>query len=209
MSFRFVVCDDHPLINDSIELFFSRKGHSCIAKLMTNNELISFFNNSKVDVLICDLNIDQENTFKILEVIKIKNPELYIIIFSAYSDRIFIQKAKEIGISLYISKTSNLTDLYNEIDLKKTEFYTNCHFPKVKKMFLETEFQTDFEILKLSDQEKKIVTLILAGEKSESIAKKLFISKFTVDTHRKNINKKLNVSGIMELQEKVLKYNLI
>lgn len=209
MSFRFVVCDDHPLINDSIELFFNRKGHTCVAKLINNNELLSFFNNSKVEVLICDLNIDQENTFKTLESIKNNNPELYIIIFSAYSDRIFIQKAKEIGISLYISKTTNLTELYNQIDIKKTEFFTNCHFPKVKKMFIETEFQSDFEIYKLSEQEKKIVTLILAGEKSESIAKKLFISKFTVDTHRKNINKKLNVSGIMELQQKVLKYNLI
>lgn len=209
MKFSFAICDDHPLINDSIELFFSKKGHACIAKLNSNDSLLNFFSTSNVDVLICDLNIDHENTFDILEKIKTKNPALYIVIFSAYSDRYFIQRARELGVILYLSKTTELEDLYNKINLRNRDFFTNCQFQTDKKMFIQTDFIFDDEPFKLSDQEKKIVTLILAGETSDQIATKLFISKYTVDTHRKNINKKLNVSGIIQLQEKVLKFKLL
>lgn len=209
MNYSFVICDDHPLINDSIELFLNKIGHTCRGKLTSNSELLNFFESSTADVLICDLNIDHENTFEVLEKIKNGNPELFIVLFSAYSDRFFIQKAKEIGVSIYASKTTELVELYKLIDLNTREFFTNCQFESDKKMFIQTDFSFEEEQFKLSDQEKKIVTLILAGETSDQIATKLFISKYTVDTHRKNINKKLNVSGIIQLQEKVLKFKLL
>ena len=209
MPYSFVICDDHPLINQSIDFFFSQKGTSCFGKFTSNKELISYYSNSTSDILICDLNIDHENTFEVLKGLIEKRPSLYVIIFSAYSDRIYIQKAKEIGVALYFSKTTELEDLYSKIDLNNREFFTNCQFESEKKMFISSELSFGKKDLKLSDQEKKIVTLILAGITSEEIAKKLFISKFTVDTHRKNINKKLNVNGIIHLQEKVIKYNLL
>ncbi len=209
MPYSFVICDDHPLINESIDFFFSHKGNSCLGKFNSNKELISYYSNSTSDILICDLNIDHENTFEVLKALIQKRPSLYIIIFSAYSDRIYIQKAKEIGVTLYCSKTTELEDLYSKIDLNNREFFTNCQFESEKKMFISSDLSFVERDLKLSDQEKKIVALILAGNTSEDIANKLFISKFTVDTHRKNINKKLNVNGIIQLQEKVIKYNLL
>jgi DNA-binding NarL/FixJ family response regulator len=209
MSFRFVVCDDHPLINDSIELFFNRKGHTCLAKLTSTKDLKNFFSTNTAEVLICDLNIDQENTFEALEIIKVQQPSIFIVIFSAYSDRIFIQKSKEIGINLYMSKITELNELYTHIDFLNKEFYTNCQYEMDKTKFIDPKVKFEELPFKISEQEKKIISLILSGATSEGIAKKLFISKFTVDTHRKNINKKLNVSGLIQLQEKVTQYNIL
>lgn len=209
MSYRFVVCDDHPLINDSIELFFNRKGHTCLAKLTSTKDLRSFFSTNTAEVLICDLNIDQDNTFEVLEMIKAQQPSIFIVIFSAYSDRIFIQKSKEIGINLYISKITELNELYAHIDFLNTEFYTNCQYEMGKSKFVDPKVRFEDLPFKISEQEKKIISLILKGDTSEGIAKKLFISKFTVDTHRKNINKKLNVSGLIQLQEKVTQFNIL
>ncbi len=209
MSFRFVVCDDHPLINDSIELFFNRKGHTCLAKLTSTKDLKNFFSTNTAEVLICDLNIDQENTFEALEIIKVQQPSIFIVIFSAYSDRIFIQKSKEIGINLYMSKITELNELYRHIDFLNKEFYTNCQYEMDKTKFIDPKVKFEELPFKISEQEKKIISLILSGATSEGIAKKLFISKFTVDTHRKNINKKLNVSGLIQLQEKVTQYNIL
>jgi DNA-binding NarL/FixJ family response regulator len=209
MSFRFVVCDDHPLINDSIELFFNRKGHTCLAKLTSTKDLKNFFSTNTAEVLICDLNIDQDNTFEALEIIKMQHPSIFIVIFSAYSDRIFIQKSKDLGINLYISKITELNELYTQIDFLNKEFYTNCQYEMDKTKFIDPKVKFEELPFKISEQEKKIISLILSGATSEGIAKKLFISKFTVDTHRKNINKKLNVSGLIQLQEKVTQYNIL
>jgi DNA-binding NarL/FixJ family response regulator len=209
MSFRFVVCDDHPLINDSIELFFNRKGHTCLAKLTSTKDLKNFFSTNTAEVLICDLNIDQDNTFEALEIIKVQQPAIFIVIFSAYSDRIFIQKSKEIGINLYMSKITELNELYTHIDFLNKEFYTNCQYEMDKTKFIDPKVKFEELPFKISEQEKKIISLILSGATSEGIAKKLFISKFTVDTHRKNINKKLNVSGLIQLQEKVTQFNIL
>jgi DNA-binding CsgD family transcriptional regulator len=78
-----------------------------------------------------------------------------------------------------------------------------------KTKFIDPKVKFEELPFKISVQEKKIISLILSGATSEGIAKKLFISKFTVDTHRKNINKKLNVSGLIQLQEKVTQYNIL
>ena len=209
MPYRFVVCDDHPLINDSIELFFNRKGHTCLAKLTSTKDLKNFFSSNNAEVLICDLNIDQDNTFEALEMIKGQHPDIYIVIFSAYSDRIFIQKSKDLGIKLYMSKITELNELYKYINFLNREFYTNCQYEIGKTMFSVPKVKFEELPFKISEQEKKIISLILQGVTSDGIAKKLFISKYTVDTHRKNINKKLNVSGLIQLHEKVTQYNIL
>jgi DNA-binding NarL/FixJ family response regulator len=202
MTKSFVVCDDHPLINDAIEIFFCKQRFTCLAKVTSNEDLVKFFSTNYADVLICDLNIDQDNTFDTLQFIRKKNPDTYIVIFSAYSDRIFIQKAKSLGINLYISKTTELAELFSLIQSEKSAFFTNTDFID----HLQTSNNNDLldaEKIKISDHEKKIISLVLEGKTSEKIAQELFLSKYTVDTHRKNINRKLNVSGIVQLQEKI------
>ncbi len=207
MSKSFVVCDDHPLINDAVEIFFCKQGFTCLAKINSNDDLIKFFSTNQADVLICDLNIDQDNTFDALQFVRKKNPAIFIVVFSAYSDRIFIQKAKALGVNLYISKTTELAELFALIQSEKRAFFTNTDFidhlqPSNNNGIL------DVEKIKISDQEKKIISLVLEGKTSEKIAQELFLSKYTVDTHRKNINRKLNVSGIVQLQEKINLLNL-
>jgi DNA-binding NarL/FixJ family response regulator len=204
MSKSFVVCDDHPLINDAIELFFSQKGFTCLAKINTNQDLINFFNCNSADLLICDLNIDKDNTFETLQFIRTINPDIFIVIFSAYSDRIFIQKAKTLCVNMYISKSTELSELFSMISFNKKSFFTNTVL--IENNEISDDLNT--EKIKISEQEKKIISLILAGKTSEKIAEELFLSKYTVDTHRKNINRKLNVSGIVQLQEKINLLNL-
>lgn len=84
-----------------------------------------------------------------------------------------------------------------EADLS-TPFYTN----KINKNDNPTFAQLDNNAtnkLKLTLQEKQIIKLITQGQTSILIAQQLNISKTTVDTHRKNINRKLNISSTSKL----------
>jgi two-component system nitrate/nitrite response regulator NarL len=204
MTKSFIVCDDHPLINQAISQFFENKNFACAGQFNSNKELRHFFNSNHIELLICDLNIDQEDTLDVLRFIKNQHPNLFIVIFSAYSDRIYIEKAKKIGVNLYISKTTELEKLFEYIVNFQGTFYCNSSIfgNTDEENFIDANPENSKQI-KISDQEKKIISLVLAGKTSENISKELFISKYTVDTHRKNINKKLKVSGIVQLQEKI------
>ena len=204
MTKSFIVCDDHPLINQAISQFFENKNFACRGQFNSNKELRDFFNSNHIELLICDLNIDQEDTLDVLRFIKNQHPNLFIVIFSAYSDRIYIEKAKKIGVNLYISKTTELEKLFEYIVNFQGTFYCNSSLygNTDEENFIDANPENSKQI-KISDQEKKIISLVLAGKTSEIISKELFISKYTVDTHRKNINKKLKVSGIVQLQEKI------
>jgi DNA-binding CsgD family transcriptional regulator len=69
--------------------------------------------------------------------------------------------------------------------------------------FFGIKLQAQEKQIRLSKQEKTIVRLITEGLMSKEIADRLFISKSTVDTHRRNINRKLGVNGTAELLKKV------
>jgi len=63
--------------------------------------------------------------------------------------------------------------------------------------------------LLLSTQERKVLKLVMIGKTSKSIGEELFISKYTVDTHRQNIIKKLNVSNTNQAIQKALELGII
>lgn len=81
-------------------------------------------------------------------------------------------------------------------DLKSLQRF----YPKIEKIFEDNKILKKYfsQFTYLSKQEKKILTLIAKGFTSREIAEKLYISKLTVDKHRQNISKKLNIKGIAE-----------
>lgn len=61
----------------------------------------------------------------------------------------------------------------------------------------------------LTDREKEIVILLMEGQKAEDVAKKLVVSKRTIDAHKRNIFEKLGVHNMMEMSAYVRAHNLL
>lgn len=202
-----ILCDDHPIINDALEGMLKGHAFEVIGKFTDTNSLLAYYQRASSDILICDLNIDQSDTFELLKNIHATHPTLKIILFSAYGEHIFIKKAKLSGVSAYILKDSSYDEILEVIKREETPFYTNLSSHETETI---SPVLVSNEVIKfrLSAREKSIISLVLQGKTSEQIGQLLFISKLTVDTHRKNIHKKIGVSGLLNLQEFARKFGI-
>ena len=159
----------------------------------------SFIQENTFDVFICDLNIDNVDGFVLIEELKENLKEVKVIILSAYYEDYLINKAEKMGIDAFLKKETTAEELISVIEMEpKSPFYTNKNDNRLSYDFLHKD-QNIINKFKLSKQEKEIIKYIIEGKQSKEIASLMFISKNTVDTHRKNINKKLKITNSSSL----------
>lgn len=200
MDKKIVICDDHVLFCNGIAEILKKLNSSYhLTNCYNSEDCIRHFQENTVDILICDLNIDKTDGFELIETLKPDLSKTKIIILSAYYEDFLIQKAERKGIHAFLKKETTTEELIEVIETpinstfysQKIQHKTNNDFG-IKDSSLVNKF-------KLSNQEKEIIKLIVLGKTSKEIADILFISKMTVDTHRKNINKKLDITNSSSL----------
>ena len=208
-SKRILICDDHHLFANGLAQLLNHANKNYeIESVNDSTSCENTLENKKFDVFLCDLNIDNQDGFSLISKMKNQLLSTRTIFISAYSEKYLIEKAQKAGVHGYLKKDSNLTYLIEAIESNEP-FYTNItSFNQPKNDFteLDEKFQLKF---KLSKQEKMIIKLVISGNASKEIAEILCISKFTVDTHRRNINRKLGVTNISTITKFVHENNLL
>ena len=169
-----------------------------------------------VDIILMDVSIHGtsgiELTHKILE----QKPELKIIMISMYARTEYIIRAIEYGARGYILKDSDNSILLDGIEsVINGELFIDNHISnKVISKLMNKEIKTpdtlemnDYK--KLSMREQEILYLLVEGVSSKDIAKQLFISTKTVETHKASIMNKLNCKNLVELVRYAILIGLI
>ncbi|RDC56758.1 DNA-binding response regulator [Pedobacter chinensis] len=209
MSKQIVICDDHLLfLNGISELLKNTNKNYSISKFSDVHACMLHLKDHAPDVLICDLNINNSDGFVMLEELKYQLKNTKTIILTAYYEEFLIQKAKKMGINAFLKKETTAEELINVIENKSKEFYTNENYKKNLSVY-STMDNPIINKFRISRQEKEIIKLIIKGLTSKEIADVLFISKTTVDTHRKNIHKKLEISNSSSLIKFAHENNLL
>ena len=200
MQKNIVICDDHILFSSGlIEILKSVGNDYNFAAFNDSESCKNYINNNKVDVFICDLNIDNYDGFLLIEELKDKLKKTKTIILSAYFEDFLIQKAQKKGIHAFLKKETTATELISVIESRlSAPFYANKILPKPRNEFFDKDEKKIIKF-KLSNQEKELIKLVVEGKTSREIAIILNISKNTVDTHRKNIHKILELSNSINL----------
>lgn len=196
MPKNIVICDDHILFLSGLSEILKKFGKDY--NVVTFNETQScknYIQQNQVDVFICDLNIDDVDGFVLIEDLRDKLKDIKIIILTAYYENFLIRKAEKLGINAFLRKETTSDELINVIELENNfPFYTNKKNIKTTNTFVAKD-ESAVSKFRLSKQEKEIIKYIVEGKTSKEIALLLFITKNTVDTHRKNINRKLELSN--------------
>lgn len=196
MSRNIVICDDHILFSSGLFEILKKFGEDY--NVLTFNDSKScktYILQNKVDVFICDLNIDNVDGFILIQELKDALKDAKIIILTAYYENFLIKKAQKLGIDAFLRKETSLEELVDVIESEKnTPFYTNKNNIKTINEF-DSKDESTVNKFRLSKQEKEIIKFIVEGKTSKEIAKILFITKNTVDTHRKNIGRKLEINN--------------
>ncbi|AMS25754.1 hypothetical protein AEM51_00740 [Bacteroidetes bacterium UKL13-3] len=189
-----VVADDHQLFLDGLQLIFTNHpDYKIIAQAHNGNEVLEAFTKYPIDIAILDINMPKPNGFEICKILTKDYPECKVIVLSMYNEDQFVDEFMKSGATAYVLKNAGKTELFNAIDVamkggtyisKELQHYTSS---EPKDGFVKTHTLTKREI--------EIIKLLALEKSSNEIAQHLFLSPFTVNTHRKNILQKLGLKN--------------
>ena len=191
---RLIIAEDHQALIDGIKLALEFEDDiQVIGEANDGEALIDLVRLKQPDVVITDIRMPKCDGISATKIIKSEFPHIQVVGFSMFDQPQAMEQMRDAGASGYIMKNSSLSKVVEAIRTvaqKKTFFDTN--------IISEKNNHTQEETL-LSKREMEIVRLIGEGKTSAEIGEILFIGKSTVDTHRKNILKKLHIHGKTEL----------
>ena len=197
----FLFCDDHPVVVEGLRNLFSKNpDFQALDVVARVKEIIPTIHRLRPDVLFLDLSMDEKNMVEQIAELKKLRPTMRIIVFTSYNLPALVSRAFAEGADAYLLKSSSWLEMQaavssvcahqkfvgSDVRLRNTE--------RRKILGVSTAPVDRFEALQqLTGKEKEIYHLVVEGKTEQEIADKLFISKHTVHTHRKNLMAKLGL----------------
>lgn len=188
------IAEDHQSLIDGIKIFLEYEDDiKVIGEANDGERLLEIVRAKKPDVVLTDIRMPKMDGITATKQITKEFPKCKVIAFSMFEQDEAIAQMADAGASGYIMKNSSLKVVLAAIrTVIKGETYFDASIKN------ETPTNNPAAV-PLSKREQEIVKLIGQGKTSQEIADILFIGKTTVDTHRKNILKKLSLQGKTEL----------
>lgn len=191
MKTKIAIVDDHSLFLEGLERILQDDSNlEIIAKCNSAEELTTKLNEVTPHLVLLDIRMKGQSGLDFCSTIKEKSPFIKVILISMFESPEVIEQARQSGADGYLPKST-------DADLVKSSIQDiiNGH-----KVFLKpTPSALDQPKSPLSAREKEIICWIKQGMSSREISEKLFISQYTVNTHRRNILTKLGLSSYREL----------
>lgn len=192
-SFKILIADDHQIFIDGLLMIFADIKFVDEIHVATNGlEVISILENHSIDLAILDVNMPKPNGFDLCRIILDKYIDTKVMILSMYGDENFMNEFIRMGVIAYVLKNAGKHELLEAIEhVIKGELYISKDL-RSKQEVIEDDF---VKSLSLTKREKEIISLLAREKSSQEIADALFISIYTVNTHRKNILHKLGIKN--------------
>ena len=205
---RVFIVDDHPVVIEGIHsLLQNEKDIEWAGQAMNAQSCLGFFVNNTADVVLMDISMPGMDGVELCSVMKEKYPGIFILGLSTFNQGLYIKKMMENGASGYILKNSSKEELLKAIDtVNKGNIFFSGEAGEALKEYQKSSAN---QLPELSPREKEILELIAEGYTNPRKTKKIFLSSFTVDSHRKNLLAKLNVKNTASLIKLAVENKLI
>jgi two-component system, NarL family, response regulator NreC len=208
------ITDDHELYLEGLVLLLNKQtGIEVIGSAFTGEGLLSQLPNKDIDILLLDVHLPDIGEEELLLKIREVQPSLKILYLTIMRGTRYIHKLLKYDIQGYLLKNTNIAELTQAL---VTVAEGNKYFSKeinildTNQDFRNTVTIEDKKVDEiLSKREIEVLTLICKEYSNSEIAKKLFLSVSTVETHRKNLIAKLGVNNTVGLVKFALKNKLI
>lgn len=205
---RVLLVDDHQLFSDGLCAMLSGFSRiKVVEQVYHSPAACARANYHKPDVVLLDFNMPQLNGMEVAKRLLLHNSSRKILIISMYKEQRHIEQFKAMGVKGYLLKTATVAEVVEAIECIDQGGTWFCSEPKVdpgnnhsEDYFLKT--------FRLTGREIEVLRLIRKGKTSQEISDTLFISLMTVETHRKNMCTKLNLTGKNELLRFAVEHDL-
>ena len=203
---RIVLADDHPLVTEGIRAMLDTYPQiDVLGPAATGSDAIEAMERESPDVLLMDLNMPGMNGLTATEIILERSPSARIVILSMHDNPEYITTALRHGARGYLLK-----------DVPTEEIVTAIERVHAGEVYLCTGTERMIQPLDdaegrgvLTSREQTVLLRLAKGKSNKEVAEELAISIRTVETHRKNIKRKLGISTTAGLTRYVLESGLL
>ncbi|MGR3173943.1 MAG: response regulator [Candidatus Scalindua sp.] len=215
---RILLVEDHHIVRQGIkQLLKLHDNYDVVGDAGDGASAIEKTKRLLPDVVILDISIPKINGIEAAKQIRSIDPNIKIIVLTMYEAKELITKMIDIGVSAYLNKESTDTDLVAAIEATmKGQVFFSPSVSKVLVKKLQNKTRdidipgTNKEIYdELTGREKTILYMVAEGYCSKEIAKHLSISINTVNNHRANIMRKLNIHDAVGLTKYAINLGLL
>lgn len=204
MVIKVFIVDDHYMVIEGIRsLLQNEKDIEWTGHAMNAASCLAFLKQQLPDVILMDINLPDQSGIELCKEVRLIYPSIFVIGLSTFNQQSFIQKMMDNGASGYVLKNATqeeLTDAIGTVVKGKTYLSEEASHTLRKE---------DAAAVVLTRREKEVLALIAEGMTNNEIAKNLFISVTTVETHRKNLLAKLEAKNTASLIRMATQMQLI
>jgi DNA-binding NarL/FixJ family response regulator len=211
---RLLIIDDHQMVRDGIRVMLESRedfqqfeideaenGEIGIQKILKKN----------FDIVLIDYQLPGMSGTETLQKIRLYKKDIKVLALSNYDELSYVKSMINEGASGYILKNIEPSQLIHAIQavLDGSSYYSN----EVALKLIDSAKNSDKPVLankgRLTKRELEVLKMIALEMTNDEIAKGLFISKRTVDTHRQNLLNKLHVKNTAGLIKAAYSFNLL
>lgn len=201
--YRIILADDHSLFRQGIRTILEKNGGiEIIGEAGDGLKLLELLKQMTPDMVILDISMPNLRGIEAAREIKMILPDVKVLILSMHKDREYVYSAISAGAEGYLLKEDADTDLFAAIEkIRRDSHYIS---PLLLGEFTTELFQNHLtghsrEVTTLTTREREVLKFIAEGNSNKVIADLLYISVRTVENHRANIMRKLNVKSTADL----------
>lgn len=192
-----LIADDHPIFRAGLRQIIEDEGYRVVAEAGDGKSCISSAEITKPDVVILDLAMPVMDGYEVLRWLDGNLPNTIAIIVSMHSSKAYAKKAKELGARAFVAKEDAASEIQNALITPAGVFYLSASVGGNRKPApeLTDPLPSSTNLDSLTVAERRIFELVGRSLTSHQIATRLNVSHRTVQTHRSNISRKLEVTG--------------
>lgn len=210
MITKIILADDHSVFREGMRSLINKEADlEVIADAENGREAIELTRMHHPDLVIMDSSMPVLNGIEASRTIISEFPDIKILALSMHSDQLFIKKMLSAGVSGYLIKDCTFTELKTAI---KTVLDNKIYLSPDLNSLVVSEFVYNLRIptshYTLTNREREILQLLAEGNSVKKIASMLFISTKTVESHRQQIMKKLEITNLPDLTKYAIREGL-
>jgi DNA-binding NarL/FixJ family response regulator len=206
MNTRVAIVDDHPMVAEGIRAILeSFEDIEVVATYSSGQEIIDNAASLSPDVILLDLNMPGMNGLTVIEILLETHPKMRILVLSMHDSPEYISTALSHGAMGYVLKDVPTEEIKTAIDTVMTGQRYMC--TGAKGSLVPDDGAETREAL--TGREQTVLLQLAKGRSNKEVAAALDISVRTVETHRKNIKRKLGISSTAGLTRYAMEHGVL
>jgi DNA-binding NarL/FixJ family response regulator len=218
---RVLVADDHSVVRSGIRtLLQSSQEFVIVAEAENGREALELAEEHKPDIVLMDISMPEMNGIEATSLLKQRNPEIKVVILTIHADEEYVFQILRAGASGYLLKSAGKKEIFAAIKsaMSGERFFS----PGISDLIIEgfvhrAQVQSPQAAIaapasptsQLTKREEEVLTLIAQGYTNRKIADALFLSVRTINTHRTNLMKKLDIHDTARLVRYAIETGLV